>query len=289
MSYSDLLRKVIANQVPESFLLDEYSGAVGAYSLRYLSSSYTDDVILVRRSSDDAEEGFTPTEITDGTLESFCGAGGGFVKTWYDQTGNNNDATQTTLGEQPQIVNSGSLIIDNGNPSILFNNDRLLTPPYITGTSARSFFIVHNQSNAGNSPGQRALLSLTNTGGSSGNGRGYRISKENGNLFLRVNQASSWDYPSGITATTYAIITNIWDGGGSQDADFWLNSIQLSYNSGTSVNLDTVDTGGHIIGWYDPSNFFYPGTMQEIIIYPIDQTSNRLQIENNQNDYYGVF
>ena len=37
-------------------ILDEYSGAAAAYSVRRLSSSYTDGLIRVRRSSDDTEQ-----------------------------------------------------------------------------------------------------------------------------------------------------------------------------------------------------------------------------------------
>ena len=44
------------------------SGAAAAYSLRYVSSSYSGNVVRVRRSSDDTEQDFTPTEITDGSL-----------------------------------------------------------------------------------------------------------------------------------------------------------------------------------------------------------------------------
>ena len=83
---------------------DYGSGAAAAYSLRYVSASYTGDVIQVRRSSDDTTQDFNPTEITDGTLATFCGAGDGFVTTWYDQSGNSNDATQSTASAQPQIV-----------------------------------------------------------------------------------------------------------------------------------------------------------------------------------------
>ncbi len=38
----------------------------------------------------------------------------GFVETWYDQSGNGNDAEQATAGNQPKIVNSGSLVVDSG-------------------------------------------------------------------------------------------------------------------------------------------------------------------------------
>jgi hypothetical protein len=53
--------------------LDQATGAAAAYSLRNLSSSYTGNVVDVRRSSDDAEESFTASEVADGPLASFCG------------------------------------------------------------------------------------------------------------------------------------------------------------------------------------------------------------------------
>ena len=81
-------------------LLDKYTGAAAAYSLRKLSSS-TSNVVRVRRSSDDAEQDFTAAQVSDGTLESFCGVGDGFVATWYDQSGNDNHAVQATTTAQP--------------------------------------------------------------------------------------------------------------------------------------------------------------------------------------------
>ena len=47
---------LVWSSVPSfSFLLDDYSGAAAAYSLRQLSSSYSGDAIRVRRASDNAE------------------------------------------------------------------------------------------------------------------------------------------------------------------------------------------------------------------------------------------
>jgi hypothetical protein len=39
-------------------------------------------------------------------------------KVWYDQSGNSNDATQTTTANQPQIVSSGAVIVENGKPAV---------------------------------------------------------------------------------------------------------------------------------------------------------------------------
>jgi hypothetical protein len=44
---------------------------------------------------------------------------------WYDQSGNNRHATQTTsseLGSQPLIVSSGSLVTENGKPALRFDS-----------------------------------------------------------------------------------------------------------------------------------------------------------------------
>ena len=109
--------------------LDLFSGEVAAYGCRRLSSTYTGPLIEVRRSSDNATDTFTEQQIVNGSLASWVGAGNnGFVKTYYDQSGNGVNLTQSTNANQPQIVSSGSLLLDGSNPSILLDgtNDELV-------------------------------------------------------------------------------------------------------------------------------------------------------------------
>ena len=109
-----------------SFLLDDYPNEFGhSYSLRQLSSTVT-NVVRVRRSSDNTEQDFTATEITDGTLATFCGVGDGFVVEWHDQSNSINVKNATAL-EQPKIVSSGSVLLENGKPCVEFDgsNDSL--------------------------------------------------------------------------------------------------------------------------------------------------------------------
>lgn len=101
-------------------LLDLVPGAAAAYSLRSLSNSYAGPVVTVRRSSDNAEDSFTASEVADGTLAAFCGAGDGFVKTWHSQTGGVN-ATQSTASAQPKLVSGGGLITTDGIASMQFD------------------------------------------------------------------------------------------------------------------------------------------------------------------------
>ena len=69
-------------------LLDTYSGAAAAYSVRKVRTAYTGPCIRVRRSSDNAEQdiGFLSNGILDTlTLASFVASNNGLVTTVYDQ------------------------------------------------------------------------------------------------------------------------------------------------------------------------------------------------------------
>ena len=126
--YSNTI-SVTTLQVP--LLLDTYSGAAAAYSLRRLRTAYTGDAIRVRRASDNTEQdiGFVDNELDTSALTTFCSGTDGFVTTWYDQSGNGYDATQGTASNQPQIVSSGSVLTENGKPCVNFTgtNKRMQT------------------------------------------------------------------------------------------------------------------------------------------------------------------
>lgn len=94
--------------------LDAYTTnlAVCWSAARRLLSSYTGDLIRVRRSSDNTEDDFGYD--ADGNLDSaalltFCGAGDGWIRTFYDQSGGARHMTQATDAEQIRIVAAGVL------------------------------------------------------------------------------------------------------------------------------------------------------------------------------------
>jgi len=112
-------------------LYASYPFATG-FSLRKLRNDYSGNCITVRRSSDSAEIdiGFSPSGRVDTTsLLSFCGAGSGYIRRWYDQSSLVNHAVQSASALQPRIVNSGSLEVnEHGKPVIRFLD------PVATGT-----------------------------------------------------------------------------------------------------------------------------------------------------------
>jgi hypothetical protein len=110
-------------------LLDTYTDAVVGYSLRRLRTAYTGNCITVRRTVNPASQdiGFDSEGNLDTTaLLAFCGAGDGYVTKWYDQVGTNH-LLQTTVANQPQIVNAGTVRTLNGKPALYFDgsNDSL--------------------------------------------------------------------------------------------------------------------------------------------------------------------
>ena len=90
-------------------LLDTIAGASAAYSLRKIRDAYIGNCLKVRRSSDNTtlDIGFVDGWLDESSLLTFCGAGSGYVDTWYDQSTNAKNLTQATTGLQPRIVNAG--------------------------------------------------------------------------------------------------------------------------------------------------------------------------------------
>ena len=109
MRYLEPICEVVPSELP----LDVYTGSVAAYSL-YKMSEVASNVVRVRRGESGAEQDFTSDEIFDGTLTSWVGSGDGYITTLYDQSGYNNHAVQSEESKQPQIVDSGNLITNNG-------------------------------------------------------------------------------------------------------------------------------------------------------------------------------
>ena len=129
---------VATQPVGENNLLDIYGGAAAAYSLRRLSKNLT-NVVRVRRSSDNTEANFTAEQILDGDLLRWVGLSAsddGFVTTYYDQSGNGNNAVENTASQQPQLVSGGSVITSNGYTVIQYDgtDDNLTTSLTATGT-----------------------------------------------------------------------------------------------------------------------------------------------------------
>jgi hypothetical protein len=115
------LKMVRTTTAPVTALLDTYTGASAAYSVRKLRSAHSGACMRIRRASDDAEIdiGFDSNgDLDTAAIASHCGASAGYCVTWVDQSGNGNNATQSTTSKQPQIYNGTAVLTEDGKPII---------------------------------------------------------------------------------------------------------------------------------------------------------------------------
>jgi hypothetical protein len=131
-------------------LLDTYSGAAAAYSLRLLDSTYTGALINVWNGTSYAD--IYPNvfgELDTVALAAHCGSNDGFIRYWYDQSSNSNDATQTATASMPKIYDGTTgVITENGKPAVMFETGQGAPHMNITSITPRSQFAVVKTSNA---------------------------------------------------------------------------------------------------------------------------------------------
>ena len=105
-------RPAIQSSAP-SLLLDQYGdGIAAAYSVRKLRADYSGSAFRVRRDSDDTEQDIafdTDGNLDESALTTFVSSNNGLIVTWYDQSGNSNNATQTASSRQMRVVTSGTV------------------------------------------------------------------------------------------------------------------------------------------------------------------------------------
>lgn len=104
----NVLGSKLLPQIGRGALLLDGITANAAFGVRKLRTAYVGNCIRLRRSSDNAELdfGFVGNVLDTAAISSWLGANTGFVVTWYDQSGNGNNATQATITKQPSYVAS---------------------------------------------------------------------------------------------------------------------------------------------------------------------------------------
>lgn len=285
-------------------ILDSYPGAAAAYSLRKLSSTYNGSAIRVRRSSDNTELdiGFTGVELNTSELLAFCGAGSGFVETWYDQSGNGYDATQLTAAYQPQVVSSGSVNFRNAKPALQFDgsNDAMVYQDNgalnAVRTGSFTYIGVVTNTRTSNLLWDAALhFGTNNTDGQGTLGMQFTGSEQIiafHNSWLTPTNAASINISSILTDQLLIFQTR--NGAGTGGGN---NATVTNFING----LDTVDTqtwvsnsGSYmVIGSQfptpTPSVNKWQGSIQELIVYPIDYVADRSNINETINNFYSIY
>jgi hypothetical protein len=255
-------------------LLDTYTGAGGAYSVRLLRTAYTGDAMRIREDSGNTETdiGFDSNgDLDTAAIKSFCDAAGtgvnGYVVTWYDQSGNGNDATQSTTASQPKIYDGSAVITAGGIPAV----DPMGTSFMPTGanyTQAFSSYVVCENPTTG---------------------IGYIHSglNEFGILTARKQYtqcgiySGTWLRDNSYTPADRSLFASVFNGSSSSLHEN--GSVVVSGNAGTGnpTNMTLFARSA--------TDGRSTNRVSEFIFYESDQSSNRTGIESNINTYYSVY
>ena len=260
---------------PAPYLLDTYTGAAAAYSLRKLRADYTGFAIKVQDNVGGATQdiGFNSFgELDTAGLFNYGGVNDVFVETWYDQSGNGNDATQATSANRPRIyigstLNAAGVVTENGKPAVEFDgtND-FLDSVGLSETTLTSFHVAKpDQTNSGD-----ALLCFD---GNTGNG----FFRYNSNGTMRVNFFGGLNTSTNYTAAQNLVFA------------LYGTSVAIGYDGATAEtgSATGITTTGVRMGQKGNVDYFN-GNAQEIVLYPSDQTANRTGIENGISGYYDI-
>ena len=247
---------------PTSGLLSTYTGAAAAYSVRQLSDKAV-IALRIRRDSDDEERniGFDSNgDLATADISAFCGTANGYVVEWADQSTNGNHATQSTAGNQPQIYD-GSQITVGGKPAIKFlGQKRLSMNLSINVTDANAFYCAGSFN-----LGKYVLQATNNTG----------------RFFGAIENGSTSGTEAGFTVNSYHVNgTEITSPNRDKLYDAMLDQgiMAVDYSSTNSDNYQI----GYISGGFDNM------TVQEVIIYHTDKSSDRSNIESNLMTYFSI-
>ena len=293
---SALGRQRRLNQVGET--ISSIAAPTAAYSLRSITGG-DPKAVRVRRSSDNSEQDFTVSEIHSGALVSFVGSGNdGFVETWYDQSGNGNNLTQSTDGKQPTIVTSGTLNTRNNEPIVKFiqaNSTHLTGASSIFPTGTDIALTVFNAMHVDASSGNRAgVFGHQGSGNDPGTSKYLTGNTGSRRTILKTKDASGTvvltQPNTGVPDDADAIITyfSSMSDGTQTHASFNLGAI-LQTTITASCTDQSYETGNPtILGARTVSDNFTDSEIFEVIVYDSDQLSNRNAIEANLSSKYGI-
>lgn len=249
-----------------------------AYSLRKLRAAYAGSSVRVRRSSDNAETdiGFTVMgDLDTAALLTHVGAGDGFVTTFYDQSGNARNLTQTTAANQPQIASSGAMITIVGSmPGMLFDgsNDLLLgSAVTIAQPFSRSSVVKFH-----------AVTSGKNLYSDGVQNSCYFSASGSLAIYAGVTGVFKTGISAGDASAVLEIVNTSLSEGWWHGVPYACSPTSPGSNSSLRTNLGGEYNGTTQLNWVN-------ATFSEYIVFPSSISgTNRNVLINSQNAYWGT-
>ena len=204
----------------------------------------------------------------------------GFVETWYDQSGNGNDASQLTASYQPKIVDAGvlldSIVTDGIDDFFSFNST-------ITYAPSSGIFAVYRSDGAG----RFNLIGSGATTSAVGWSQPIPTSSTIGIIFGGGQQANLTLNPTAIKANQN-LLSFLWQPPLIKKALLSVNGVSEFFNFlEGQTGYDGIPQSFNVIG--KRGNEYPSLQLSELIVYNTDQTANRPAIEANINNQYDIY
>jgi hypothetical protein len=304
--YIDSYRFGAAAAACSGLLLDSdcAPSAKFAVSLRKLRTDYTGNCIEVRNATTTRTFtiGFSGNYLDTVRLKDSCASADCFVRTWYDQSGEALNATQTTNSYQPKITTSGTIFSKNGTPSIDFDG----TDDHFTIGNTSSFNFLHNGTTsfvysvaAQDQSRSQSIFSNSNGGGSQR--RGYLMYFTTSNRIANYTHNETTANISNISAnnsvaTATILLMDEIDADNATAADrsaLYINGgSAIKNNTSTGAVTTSSSFSEMFIGIYTTSLTIQgalDGSVKEIVVYNTDQSSKRVDMRGNINSFYSIY
>jgi hypothetical protein len=196
------------------------------------------------------------------------------VVTWYDQSGNSNDATQATTTRQPKIYDGSAVIVSNGKSALQWGttNGQYLDWASANLSQPNTVFVkCYYDGTTGES---ETLFGASNTT----------------NRHLLYGPSDLWSLYAGAEIRTSVDTTAE---GKIFSALLNTTSSELRRNGSSVVtgNAGTMSWGTVRIGnaFQGSAGTNWNGTISEMVIYNSNQSSNYSGIESDINTYYSIY
>jgi len=268
---------------PQDKLLDRFPDAAAAYGLRLLRSAYLGPCIRVQRSSDNAlvDIGFKGDSIDLQALQDFVGEYDGRVRTFYDQSGNGNDAEQTGTSARPNIIIGGVLQMVNGKPALDFDgsDDKFLLNHSDLYGQSRLDVYMHLQSTDDKFVLFRGDGSLKHDGIAQDASNSTTVFRNFGSPEIYVNGVDI-DMTYGTTTRDLYHKAVITDGASHSNG-------AILVQQGANTNVSSAEWTEFQVSGYGGAMF--AGKMTELVFYNTDQSANRENIEKDMALQSGAY
>jgi hypothetical protein len=262
-----------------TLLLDTYTGAAAAYSLRKLRTAYTGDAINVWNGTSYADIGFDGDELDTTALAAHCVSNDGFIRYWYDQSGNTNTAEQTVSTANMPKIYDGTTGYLTGLQFVPASNNNLRLNNYTFDMTDVSAALVAKADNTG---GYTIIDAHETT-----TAREFAMGVGNGTVGSTIiydgNQTNDSD-----TLSNYDdlfLLTMFADSSTANDS--YLNGQACTGTGGVQTTPNT--TNNIRIGQRGSGSADFSGLIFEFVVWFSDQSTNRTGIEDNINTFYNIY